>query len=237
MSKFLPRKKLFRFKSKVIETKYITDNTKHIIISIPEDFDFYPGQFVSLLFYLNGEEVRRPYSIASKPKKNQLDLCIKILPNGRISPIIDALKIGDEIEAMGPMGNFYIFEEYLTKNLILISTGTGVAPFRSIINHLLENNFKNELKLITGYRHKKDILYDNEFKNLEEKYKNFSYHRILSQDEDENQKGYVQKLIQNNLDLNAYYYICGLKEMINSVKDFLIEKGIPKENILFEKYD
>lgn len=237
MVKFLPRKKLFKFKSKIIETKYITDNTKHIIISIPEDFDFYPGQFVSLLFYINGEEIRRPYSIASNPKPNKLELCIKILPNGRISPIIDALKIGDEIEAIGPMGNFYIFDEYLNKNIILISTSTGIAPFRSMIIHLLENDFKNKLKLITGYRYKKDILYEQEFKNLEEKNKNFSYRRILSQDEDENERGYVQKLIENNFDVNAYYYICGLKEMVNSVKDFLLEKGIPKDNVLFEKYD
>ena len=237
MAKFLPRKKLLKFKSKIIETKYITDNTKHLIISIPEEFDFYSGQFISLIFYINGEEIRRPYSIASNPKPYELDLCIKILANGRISPIIDSLKIGDEIEAMGPMGNFYIFEEYLNKNLILISTGTGVAPFRSIVNYLLENNFKNKLKLITGYRHKKDILYEEEFRNLEEKNKNFSYHRILSQYGEENERGYVQKLINNNLDSNAHYYICGLKEMINSVKDFLIEKGISKDNILFEKYD
>ena len=70
MVKFLPRKKLLKFKSKIIETKYITDNTKHLIISIPEEFDFYSGQFISLIFYINGEEIRRPYSIASNPKPN-----------------------------------------------------------------------------------------------------------------------------------------------------------------------
>jgi NAD(P)H-flavin reductase len=147
------------------------------------------------------------------------------------------MKAGDEIEAMGPMGAFYILEECMKNNIVFISTGTGIAPFRAMINSLLENNYKNKLKLISGYRYKKDVLYEEEFKNLEKKYENFNYYRILSKEGEEKGRGYVQKLISENLELDTYYYICGLKEMVNSVKDFLIEKGIEKEKIVIEKYD
>jgi CDP-4-dehydro-6-deoxyglucose reductase len=89
--------------------------------------------------------------------------------------------------------------------------------------------------LLTGYRYNDDILYEQAFKELTEKYSNFSYQRILSREGD--RTGYVQILIDDNLNLESDYYICGLKDMVNSVKEHLAEKGIPKENIFFEKYD
>lgn len=233
----LAKKELLKFKSKIIESKYVNHNTKHITISVPEKFDFHPGQFVSLILFINGEEHRRPYSIASKPQKNKLELCIKILPNGKTTPTISNLKEGDELTVLGPMGTFYIYKKSLNKNIIFVSTGTGIAPFRSMIANLLENNFENNITLITGYRYKEDILYEEEFKEFKEKYKKFLYHRILSRTDDESEKGYVQKLIDKNLDLDADYYICGLKEMVNSVKEYLELKGISKGNIFFEKYD
>src|SRR3989344_7524731 len=103
----LIKKELLKFKSKIIESKYVNNNTKHITISVPDKFDFYPGQFVSLVLFINGEEYRRPYSIASKPQKNKLELCIKILPNGKTTPTIANFKEGDEIDVLGPMGTFY----------------------------------------------------------------------------------------------------------------------------------
>ena len=231
----MERKKIHRFKSKILEVKSITPSTKHITISTPEDFDFYPGQFISISLDKEGRKIRRPYSIASKPTPNSLDLCIKILEKGLGTPIIDKFKAGDEIDVLGPMGAFIIDQESLNKPLIFISTGTGITPFRSITHHLLENNPQQIITLLTGYRYEKDVLYEDEFKELADKNENFSYHRILSRDG--NEKGYVQDLVKKNLVPGANYYICGLKEMVNSVKDLLEELGISKEQIFFEKYD
>jgi len=229
-----PRKKLHKFVSKILGIKDISQDTKHITISIPEDFDFYPGQFISIILNIDGLEFRRPYSIASKPQKGELDLCIKILPDGRATPLISKYNVGDEIDLMGPMGGFYIEDQSLAKAITFISTGTGVAPFRSIITHLLEHSFDKQITLLTGYRFEANTLYENEFKKLEEKYPNFKYHRICSR---EGEKGYVQELINKNLNKDADYYICGLKEMVNSVTEHLEEKDIPEENIFLEKYD
>jgi len=229
------RKKLHKFKSKIINIEDISKDTKHITISVPEDFDFYPGQFISLILDIGGEELRRPYSIASKPKKGELELCIKILPDGKATPTIGKLKSGDELSVMGPMGTFYINDQSLAKPITFISTGTGVAPFRSIITHLLEHNFEKPITLVTGYRFEGNILYESAFKELEEKYSNFKYHRILSREGE--RKGYVMILIDENFNKDADYYICGLKDMVNSVTSHLEEKGVPEENIFFEKYD
>ena len=233
-----------KFMMKTLEIKNLCPDVKHLVFSTPPDFTFIPGQFITISINVNDKLVRRPYSIASKPKLGSLDLCIKILPNGKTTPTINQIKIGDEIEAVGPLGGFTIQKKSMNKPIVLISTGTGITPFRSMAHHFLENNFKNKLLVLTGYRHGKNCLYENEFKILQSKYDNFSYHRILSrpESEEENQTthqeiGHVQKLVEKYLIDDADYYICGLKEMVLSVKELLLEKGIPNENIFFERYD
>ena len=231
----IPRKKIHRFKSKIIGIKQLNPTVKHITISLPEEFDFYPGQFVSFIFDNNGTEIRRPYSIASNPRKGSLDIVIKIVANGLITPTINKMKVGDELTVLGPMGTFTIKDK--AKPIIFISTGTGIGPFRSMILDLLENGCKNNITLLTGYRNEEDVLYDNEFNDLMDKNKNFFYHKILSQDENFSKKGWVQKLVEQNLNPNNHYYICGLKDMVNSVRELLEKNNIPQDNIFFEKYD
>ena len=238
----MEKNKISKFKLKTIEIKNLCPDVKHLVFSTPPDFTFIPGQFITITINVNGKLVRRPYSIASKPKPNSLDLCIKILQGGKATPTIDNIKISDELDAVGPLGGFTIQKKSMNKPIIFISTGTGITPFRSMIPHLLENNFKNKLVLLTGYRYEKNELYRSEFKNLENNYENFLYHRILSQPESESKNdnqeiGRVQKLVEKYLIKDADYYICGLKDMVLSVKDLLLEKGIPNENIFFERYD
>ena len=93
----MERKIVHRFNSKVLETINLTSNVKNLTVSVPENFDFYPGQFISLILNRDGKEIRRPYSISSKPGINSVDLCIKIVSNGLITPIINNLKKGDKI--------------------------------------------------------------------------------------------------------------------------------------------
>ncbi len=230
----MERKKILRFKSKVLDNKNITPSVKHISLSIPKDFDFYPGQFISLILSLNNKIIKRPYSIASNPNQGYIDICIKIVEKGLVSPLIGNLKVGDEVEILGPMGDF-IIKDY-SKDIIFVSTGTGVGPFRSMIHSLLKDNFKNEITLITGYRYEEDVLYENEFLELEKNYPNFSYKRILSKSNKE-ENGYVQSLVEKYINKKSHFYICGLKEMVNSVKELLEKLSMPGENIFFERYD
>jgi|TARA_Y100000310_G_scaffold328062_1_gene395493 ferredoxin-NADP reductase len=233
----MERKKIHNFKTKILKIENLAEDVKHLVLSVPEGFDFHPGQFISLLINRGDTQLRRPYSIASKPGKNEIDLCIKILPEGLITPIIDRMGVGQEIDAIGPMGHFYIQEESMNKPITFIATGAGITPFRSAIHHLLEKGFKSPITLIAGYRYEKNSLYDEEFKELEEKYPNFTYKKAISRPE-EGDKNYVQDILKQNITPNTHYYICGLKEMVFAVRDLLIEQeNIPKENVFFEKYD
>lgn len=236
MKQLLKRPKVIKFEAEIKENFSLTSSVKHIILNRPNNFEFIPGQFITLIVNKNNEEVRRNYSITSKIDDENLELCIKILDNGLITPIINTWKKGDKVNAIGPLGHFILNEKSMKKDIIFISTGTGIGPFRSMIDFLLKNNFHNKLILITGYKNEKEILYDNEFKELKAKYENFSYYVALSRSEPQ-EKIYVQDIVSGFINLEVDYYICGLKDMIDSVRDLLLEKGVSKENIFFERYD
>lgn len=228
--------KFSRFKSKIINIVQLTENVKHFRISIPDDFSFIPGQYISIIMDNSEKNIklRRPYSIVStqeEAKKGYIELCVKILENGNITPLLDKLKVGGEIECLGPLGEFKISEESKNKNIIFISTGVGIAPFRSMIPYVLENSNK-KIILIIGYRNGKEVLYLRELGRLERKYGNFKHYTAISSNGIR-----VQNLIEENLDKNADYYICGLKDMISSVNLLLLKKGILGKNIYTEKYD
>lgn len=237
------QQKFTRFESEIIDIKQLTKDTKHFKISVPKDFLFIPGQYVSIIKdnTEKSTKLRRPYSIVSTPsqtKENYIELCIKILENGNITPILDKEKTGNKLEILGPLGNFTINKESTQKNIIFISAGVGIAPFKSMISELLANNFKNKITLITGYKNENTILYDKEFKDLEKKHPNFIYKTILSQPiNNQDKPGRVQILLEENFDSSADYYICGLKDMISSVQLLLLKKGILGKNIYSEKYD
>jgi CDP-4-dehydro-6-deoxyglucose reductase len=226
--------KPIKFKSEIHEIKQLTSDAKLFKFTIPEGFSFEPGQYVSMILDKEGERIRRPYSIASVPNKDYFELCIKIMPESISSKVVDSLKVGDKVNFIGPLGSFKVNSG--SKDIVFVSTGIGITPFRSMINYLLKNGFDKKITLIEGYKYQDDVLFDDEFKDLEEKYDNFDYYKILSREGDE--KGHVQELVEENIDKlkSADFYLCGLKEIVNSMKELLLEKGILKEDIYFEDY-
>ncbi len=227
---------ILKFESEVIAVRKLTDDVKEIILQKPADFSFVPGQFITLILQKEGKEFRRSYSIASKDNNGNIELCIKILKEGQGTSLIDNWNIGEIIKAIGPLGKFVLDNKSKDKDIVFVSTGTGITPFRSMIYYALKHNFGRNIFLVAGYKNEADILYDKEFKQLATHYKNFSYHAVLSRSVTQEKK-YVQDMLEEIFNPTADYYICGLKDMIFSVRDLLLEKGVPQEQIFFERYD
>jgi len=228
--------------SKILEIKSLTKDTKKFIISTPKNFRFKPGQYILLELKIKNTIQRRAYSIASapNPKENKIELCIKrIIPKGFANEIFK-LKLNSKINFIGPIGNFFI-DKKPKKDLIFISVGTGIAPFKSMIEHLLKNlNFKKQIILIQGCRHEKDILYKKFFSDLEKQFPNFKQHIILSKPKKECEfKGHVQNLLNKIVanPKNHNYYICGMNEMLSEVAEKLNFLGVKENQIYFEKYN
>lgn len=216
--------------------------TRHFKLTFrPGDlFDFEAGQFVNILLDKDGKTVKRPYSIASPPIwKGFFDLCWKRVEGGLVTNYLWTKQKGETLKIQGPLGRFTA-RRPLPKTLVFVSTGTGIAPFRSMFHTLLDQGATCEIWNIFGNRYDTDILYQEEFEELEKKHKNF--HNVFTISRPKLWKGenqYVQFMLRKYLPdpSDKQVYICGLTSMIEEVQKTALELGYPKEKIFFEKYD
>ena len=201
------------------------------------------------------EPVNRAYSLANPPaEKNVLKFTIRIatpppgasdLTPGIASSFIFNLKPGDRVELSGPYGAFFIKDTQ--KEMCFAGGGAGMAPLRSqILHQLLKLNTKRKMTFWYGARSSQEMFYDDEFKDLEQKFENFSYHVALSEPEPEdNWKGLTgfihQRLLDNYLSdhedpTEIEYYLCGPPMMLKAMLQMLDDLGVEPEMIAFDDF-
>jgi CDP-4-dehydro-6-deoxyglucose reductase len=226
-----------------------TPHTKRFWLSMPSNhvFEFTPGQFITLDLPIHEQKNKRwrSYSIASAPNGcNEIELVIVFLEGGLgTTYLFNEVTVGTIIKARGPQGVFVLPKE-ITTDLYFICTGTGVAPFRSMILDIHQKKTRHQnIHLLFGCRKYTDCLYGHEFKSLEAKEPQFYYHPSFSREteiqEGANQ-GYVhatyKKLLDEGASKDAQFYICGWKDMVDEARTTLATLGIPKNQIHFELY-
>jgi CDP-4-dehydro-6-deoxyglucose reductase len=228
----------------VTDIRDIAPETKRYFISIPalEVFDFVPGQFVTLDLPIGERNAERwrSYSIASAPDgTNQFELVIVKAKEGKGTDyIFSDLSIGSAVDVRGPQGKFTL-PVNLDKDLFLICTGTGIAPFRSMIKHIYEKQIPHQnIYLIFGCRYQKDLLYADEFFALANQENSFHYHPTLSRETWDGHQGYVHAVYTPLLAQHpqASFYLCGWKDMINQARENIMALGYARNDIHFELY-
>ncbi len=221
-----------------------TADTRRFWIEVPElgSFDFIPGQFVTLDLPIHEKPNKRwrSYSIASPPDgTNVFELVIVLDKNGLGTPyLFNEIKEGSELMFRGPQGVF-ILKEPFDKDIFLICTGTGIAPFRSMVHHIKNNNISyTNIYLIFGCRTKESLLYYDEFVTLQKEMKNFYYIPTLSRERWEGNTGYVHPIYQSLCadKRNASFLLCGWKGMIDEAKENILTMGYDKKDIHVEIY-
>ncbi|MDB5192621.1 MAG: FAD-dependent oxidoreductase [Segetibacter sp.] len=233
-----------------VVTKIIneTNSTKRFWIQIPEvdSFDFKPGQFVTLDLPIHEKKNKRwrSYSIASSPDgTNVIELVIVLLEGGLgTTYLFNEVSEGSELLLRGPQGVF-ILPEQLDRDIFFICTGTGVAPFRSMLQHI--NRYKiphKNLYLLFGCRLECDWLYGAELKALQSEIENFYYLPTFSREPETNtfvKRGYVHSLYEEILikeKAPSYFYLCGWKNMVDEAKQRILDLGYDKKDIHLELY-
>jgi ring-1,2-phenylacetyl-CoA epoxidase subunit PaaE len=233
------------------ELRKETADCVSVLFDIPDaiknDFAFKHGQSLTMRTFLNGEEVRRTYSICSSPLDNEWRVAIKKQEGGVFSTFAnDQLKEGEVLEVMPPVGKFYTeLNPANKKNYLAFAAGSGITPVISIIRTTLRTEPNSQFTLVYGNRNKNSIIFKEELEALKDKFiDRFRIIHILSRERtdapinsgrvDVSKLNELSKLI--NYKAVNEFFICGPEEMIFCVKDFLESAGIDKRTIHFELF-
>jgi len=204
--------------------------------------EYKAGQYVSIR--VNEEGERRSYSLASYPDEEELQLVVNTAPMGKGSCYMLNLEIGDEVELLGPMGEFVVSEEHLeqdTRGFLMVAAGSGIVPFRPMINDLLE--VKKEIRpvrLYWGMRYEEDLFWMEEWRGLEREYENFTIDVVLSKGGNnwKGCNGHVGDCLRSHGgDMRGWRsYVCGSREMVEETSKLLVESGMSENEVYFEKF-
>lgn len=222
-----------------------TDKVRRFFFKVPDEtpFSFKPGQFIMLNLPIDAKYTNRSYSIASAPSDdNTFELCIVLNEKGTGTPYMwDQFTVGSTVQVSKVLGKFQL-PETIDRDLCFIGTGTGVAPLRSQLVHILKRGIAHKnIYFVFGNRWEKDILYRKEFEQLAQEYPEFQFIPVLSRENEgwSGKKGYVHAIYEELFsDLRpAYFYICGWSDMLKEARLRLEKMGYNKDAIRFESYD
>lgn len=236
----------------VAEVRKETDDTVSISFDVPsslkDDYSYRAGQYLTLKTFINGEEIRRSYSLCSSPYENEWRVAVKQVENGIFSTFANSvLKAGDSLEVMTPTGNFILTpEKKAKKNYALFAAGSGITPILSILKTILKEEPHSYITFFYGNKSFNSIIFREDIEALKNKYMDrLSVIHVFSRENPGNkiQKGRMDK--DKCIELYTAFlnddtiddaYICGPEPMIIGVRDGLIEKGIDPKKIHFELF-
>lgn len=227
-----------------------TEDAVSIAFYIPENlaaqYQFEVGQYLTLKTIINGEEIRRSYSICSCPHEQELRVAIKEIEDGVFSSYANqTLQIGDRLEVMTPSGSF-THHKADNGNYVFFAVGSGITPIISMIKHILKDEAGSKITLFYGNKGFYSVIFREELEALKNTYMDrLSLIHVFSRESLGNrlQKGRIDTEKVNEL-YHAFLkgvaidqvYLCGPIEMINSVKESLVSFGVAKEKINFELF-
>jgi CDP-4-dehydro-6-deoxyglucose reductase len=235
------------FEGTVIEIDQISEKVRKYFVKLsePESFQYEAGQFVTFDLPVSEKRLQRwrSYSIANRPdNSNILEFCIVYLDGGIGSGFFfNEVKIGSVLKFKGPDGAF-VLKIPIEYDLVLLCTGTGVAPFKSMLDHIFFHNIPHRnIHLIFGTRKEEDIIYRNEFEAYASSKKDFIYDVVLSQEPNwHGIKGHIHQVYLQKYDVprsDIKFMICGWSKMIDeAVANLLITSKYDRTQIHYELY-
>jgi ferredoxin-NADP reductase len=226
-------------KARLLESCEVAPRTRQFTYESDSDLEFTPGQFVSLMVETGGKTITRAYSIASPPAGRQFDLCLNLVEDGTLSPYLFGMRPGDEVDFKGPFGVF-VFRQP-PNDSILVATGTGITPYRAMLQERLPLDRDRQFTLVFGARYESGLMYRAEFEGLRDRYPNFQFLPTLTRPDPgwAGREGRVHAHVLEELGdrRDVDVYICGMAEMVNELRGLLKEKGLDRKRIIAEKYD
>ncbi|WP_345082478.1 1,2-phenylacetyl-CoA epoxidase subunit PaaE [Nemorincola caseinilytica] len=219
----------------------------HIPAELKEAFAFRPGQYLTFRTHIDGAEVRRSYSICASPGEGDLRVAIKKVEQGKFSTWANGtLRPGDVIDTMPPMGNFTPRDRTGRRNYLAFVAGSGITPVMSIMKAVLEEDPESTFTLIYGNRTRNSIIFREAIEGLKNKYMlRLRLYHVLSREYMDipmfSGRLGAQKckdLCDKIIDLSTIdeAFICGPEDMILSIRQQLVDMGMPTGKVHIELF-
>ncbi len=239
------------YKLSIKEVRRETTNAVSVLFNVPaelkDQYKFIAGQYINLKLTLDGEEIRRAYSICSSPQSGDLRIAIKSVSVGAFSTFANSkMKAGDVLEVGTPEGKF-TFEPNAAsqKNYAGFVAGSGITPVMSILENVMDSEPESTFVLVFGNKTPDDTIFSKQLHELQSKYTGrFFPHYVYSQAKIEGELfGRIEKSTVNYILNNKHkefefdkFYLCGPEEMITRVSGVLKEHNIKEKDIKYELF-
>lgn len=245
------------FEAVLIEKTWLNENVLKLMYEVVNvEFNFEAGQFVNLKFMDGDKEIQRAYSIASGPTFEKVggngfrfELCVEIIEGGKAGAYFEKIEVSETSMFKGPFGVCTVPNS--CKEIVLVGTGTGIAPIKSILEDIdFHGKEVEKINVLFGCRYEKDFFYLDELRklnhNLVEKGINIKTYLCVTRESEmiveglDTFYGRVTSLLDQQSELlneNSHLYICGGSEMIKQVREIGLTNKIDKGNIHVEIFD
>ena len=230
------------FTGVITKAEMKTEDTReiHIKLQEPTEMKYRPGQYIQINVPHPKERVSRAYSICSQSsRKNEVELLVRLIPGGLGSTYMHEVQVGDEISLTGPYGEFELDTE---AELICIGGGCGMAPMRSILRWIAEENPEQKCWLFFGARTPKDAMYYDEFIELAKSMPNFKVVYAMSDPENspgwDGETGFIHLAVDKHISQegNKQAFLCGPPLMIDAASKVLKTKNLTDDRIFYDEF-
>lgn len=252
---------------KVKQVRKLTADSVEVVFEVPtdlvDDYNYVPGQYVALRATIDGQEVRRSYSICSEPIPGEVHVAIKKDFGGLFSTWANTeLKEGDEIDVMNPQGAF-VSKKNITSmnnpeevakdavaegnlNLVAFAAGSGITPIMSIARSVLRQSTDSTFDLVYANKSAMDVMFAEEIGDLKDKYpQRFAVHHVLSREQrvsplmsgridEEKLNELLDRVIRT--EATDEWFLCGPFELVQLCRDTLKERGVAEDDVRFELF-
>lgn len=236
---------------RVAEVRPLTPTAIEVTFAVPEEladaFDYAPGQYVALRATVDGDELRRSYSLCRPPARGTISVGIKRDPDGRFSSWAhEGLRPGDEVDVMSPQGTFVSRASTSTGHVVAIAAGSGITPIMALAAEVLERSVDARMTIVYANRSSTDVMFVDELADLKDRYPSrLTLHHVLSREQraapvfsgriDEER---VRLILSRLIDPASVdeWFLCGPFALVELCREALAEVGVSRERVRFELF-
>ncbi|MGE0843000.1 FAD-binding oxidoreductase [Pseudonocardia sp.] len=229
--------------AEVVSNEAVTHDMRHLVLKLiePEEIKFFPGQYLDIM--VPGTEESRSFSMANVPgREGHFEFVIKIYPDGLFSEFLATkVSVGDRLDVEGPFGTFTL-RESRSSPLIFVGGGAGLAPVLGLLRSMADRGVEREAVFYYGARGQRDLCFEKDLRELEDRLPNFRYVPALSEPADgddwNGEVGLITdvvKRLESSLS-GRDAYVCGPPPMVDAAIPVLEALGVPEQNIFYDKF-